>query len=177
MKRAFLLSGRPGTGKTTIIKQAMCRSGRSAGGFYTTEIRSGGVRKGFNITTLDGDAAVLAHVEFNTPNRIGKYGVDIDALDRVGVAAVKRAIAGSELVVIDEIGKMELLSSEFRKVVLQAMDSGKPILGSLLHSPNAFVDGYIRHRPEVTVRTITEANRDAILGEVLRWLDTSRNAY
>lgn len=177
MKRAFLLSGRPGTGKTTIIKQAVCRSGRSAGGFYTTEIRSGGTRKGFRITTLDGGAAVLAHVEFSSPHRVGKYGVDIDALNRVGVTAVQHAIASSEIIVIDEIGKMELLSSEFRKAVLQAMDSGKHILGSVLHSPNAFVDDHIRPRPEVTVRTVTQANRDALPGEVLRWLDTSRNAY
>ena len=59
MEQVYLLTGRPGTGKTSLIKKAAAKMGNSAGGFYTEEIRSGGARLGFRLVTLDGEAAVL----------------------------------------------------------------------------------------------------------------------
>lgn len=172
VKRVFLLTGRPGTGKTSIIRHAVTTAGRSSGGFYTGEIRSGARRVGFRITTLDGQDALLAHVDFPGPYRVGKYGVSIDNLDRVGVAAVRDALRSCDLIIIDEIGKMELLSQQFQQAVLQALDSSKRVLGSLLGSPHPFADP-IRGRPDVMLRTVTESNRSAVLAQVLRWLGAS----
>ncbi|MFQ5886839.1 MAG: nucleoside-triphosphatase, partial [Anaerolineae bacterium] len=42
MGHAILLAGRPGVGKTTIIKQVVDMLSGEAGGFYTEEIRQGG---------------------------------------------------------------------------------------------------------------------------------------
>jgi len=92
MKRVYLLTGRPGTGKTRLIKEAIAGVGNKAGGFYTEEIRSsGGVRLGFRLVTLDGQSAILAHVNIQSRYRVGKYGVDIESLDRVGIPALQRA--------------------------------------------------------------------------------------
>ncbi len=88
MSQALLLTGAPGTGKTTIIREAISASKAKAGGFYTQEIRQGGVRLGFEIITLDGHRAILAHADFRGPQRVGKYGVDVAALDRVAVPAI-----------------------------------------------------------------------------------------
>jgi len=79
MERVYLLTGRPGTGKTSLIKEAASAAGGKAGGFYTEEIRSGGSRQGFRLITLDGDEAVLAHINIPSPHRVSRYGVDVSS--------------------------------------------------------------------------------------------------
>jgi nucleoside-triphosphatase len=169
MANVYLLTGSPGTGKTTVIRQAIARSEAKAGGFYTEEIRSGGTRQGFRIVTLDGQDAVLSHVDSHSRYRVSKYGVDVQNLDNVGVAAVNQAIETSDLIVIDEIGKMELFSTRFREAVLKAIDSGKKVLGTIMLSPNPFADEIKRH-PGVKVVQLTRANHDEVLREILGWL-------
>ena len=172
MTNACLLTGSPGTGKTTVIRQATAMSKVRAGGFYTEEIRSGGVRQGFRIITLDGHEAILAHIDTPGRHRVGKYGVDIQNLDEVGVAALNRAIGESDLIVIDEIGKMELFSTRFREAVLQAIDSGKRVLGTIMLNPHPFADQVKRH-PNVEVLQVSRANHDRVLGEVTSWLKST----
>ena len=122
----ILLAGRPGCGKTTLIKQVVNKLPRGAGGFYTEEIRDGGTRAGFKIVTLDGEEAVFAHVDFKTPHHVGKYGLDLSALERIGVGAVRQAIQARRLVVIDEIGPMEIRSPIFREAVNEALQQQSP---------------------------------------------------
>ena len=174
MNRALLLTGQPGTGKTALIKEALARTRVNGGGFYTEEIRIGGIRQGFRIITLDGQEAVLAHVDISSPYRVSKYRVDIDALDRVGVSALHQALKEADLVVIDEIGKMELLSPRFKEAVTQALNSGKRVLGTIMLNPHPFVDE-IKHRPEVEVLFLTRGNRPEIMKRVLDWLAFNRS--
>ena len=169
MANVYLLTGSPGTGKTTVIRQAMARSEAKAGGFYTEEIRSGGTRLGFRIATLDGQNAILAHVDNHSRYRVSKYGVDVQNLDNVGVTAINRAVAESDLIVIDEIGKMELFSPRFREAVLKAIDSGKKVLGTIMLNPHPFADD-IKRRPEVKVIQLTRADHDQVLREILDWV-------
>jgi nucleoside-triphosphatase len=169
MANVYLLTGSPGTGKTTVIRQAIAGSEAKAGGFYTEEIRSGGTRQGFRIITLDGHDAILAHIDNRSRYRVSKYGVDVQNLDNVGVAAINQAIETSDLVVIDEIGKMELFAPRFREAVLKAIDSGKKVLGTIMLSPNPFADS-IKSHPGVKVIQLTRANHDEVLREILDWL-------
>lgn len=170
MKKVYLLTGQPGTGKTSIIKEALARVKVRAGGFYTEEIRTGGVRQGFRIVTLDGQKAVLAHIGIPAPYQVSKYGVDVQSLDTVGVHALYKAINECDLIVIDEIGKMELFSNKFKDTVLKAINSGKRVLGTIMLAPNPFADQIKRHA-QVEVITVAKANRDEVLGKVLKWLE------
>jgi nucleoside-triphosphatase len=169
MASVYLLTGSPGTGKTTVIRQAIAGPEIKAGGFYTEEIRSGGIRQGFRIITLDGQDAILAHVDTPSRYRVSKYGIDIKNLDSIGVAAIERAIAESDLIVIDEIGKMELFSPRFREAVINAINSGKKILGTIMLNPNSFADD-VKHRPNVKVVELTRANHDQVLREIMDWI-------
>lgn len=169
MGSVFLLTGRPGTGKTTLIKKTLSLLILQAGGFYTEELRVAGIRKGFKIVTLDGSEAVLSHCDFKTEIRIGKYGVDLQALEGVGVASVNQAIADAELIVIDEIGKMELLSPKFREAVLKSLDSGKKMLATIMLNPNPFADD-IKQRRGVKLVQVTVENREQILHNLIREL-------
>jgi len=170
MKQVYLLTGRPGTGKTSLIKQAVAGMKGKAGGFYTEEIRSQGVRQGFRLVTLDGQDTILAHVNIHSPYRVSRYGVDIDNLDRVGVSALHHAAQQCDLVVIDEIGKMELFSAKFREAVLQIIDGGKRVLGTIMLSPNLRADA-IKRKPQVNLVTVTRANHQEVLEELLNWLN------
>src|SRR5579885_397610 len=88
MAEVLVLTGRPGVGKTTLIRRLADALGSRAGGFYTEEIRQGGRRVGFRLVTLDGEQAVLAHVGWrDRPHRVGRYGVDIAVVDRKGSGA------------------------------------------------------------------------------------------
>jgi len=170
MKSAWLLPGRPGVGKTSLIRELVARVKGKAGGFYTEEIRAGGARLGFRLVTLDGQETTLAHTSIRSPHRVSRYGVDIGGLERVGVAAVQKAIAESDLIVIDEIGKMELFSDKFRQAVTQAVASGKRVLGTIMLSPHPWADA-IKSHPGVRVVALTRENRGRVLADIGSWLE------
>jgi len=174
MKRVLLLTGQPGTGKTALIKEALARTKLKGGGFYTQEIRTRDIRQGFRIITLDGQEAILAHVGISSSYQVSKYQVDTDALDRVGVSAVRRAVQGFDLIVIDEIGKMELISPQFKEAVTQAINSGKKVLGTIMLNPHPFADE-IKRRPEVETLLVTRDNRPQVTKKVLNWLTEKVN--
>jgi nucleoside-triphosphatase len=166
MGRAWLLTGRPGVGKTTCLRRVLEGLRRPAGGFVTEEVRRGGTRVGFALVTLDGRRATLAHVERRGPPRVGKYGVDVEALDRVGVPALRGAIEAGWLVVVDEIGKMELASAALRAAVEAALASPAPLLGAVMAAPHPWADR-VKAAPGVTVVEVTTANRDRLPAELL----------
>jgi nucleoside-triphosphatase len=86
----LLLEGRPGIGKTTVARrllQLLQEAGVPAGGFTTAELRTGGRREGFLVEAASGAHALLAHVDLPGPPRVGRYGVDLAAFDRVALPA------------------------------------------------------------------------------------------
>src|SRR5512136_1643849 len=169
LTQALLLTGAPGTGKTTIIREAIHATKAKPGGFYTQEIREGGTRLGFEIVTLDGSRAVLAHVDIRGPQRVGKYGVDIASLERVAIPAMRRAIRECGIVVVDEVGRMELLSSSFGDTLMEALNSDKRLLGTIALQPHPFADR-IKHDPRVEVLLVSKANRQDVFHGVTEWL-------
>ncbi len=160
-----LLTGRPGCGKTTLIKRVVNELELPAGGFYTEEIHERGQRVGFQIITLDGETAVLAHVDFKTPQRLGKYGLDLSGLETVGVAALREAMRVRQLVVLDEIGPMELRSAIFRDIVTKAFDTGVPILATITARSFPFSDA-LRKRSDVSVIEVRPNNREQLVCEL-----------
>jgi nucleoside-triphosphatase len=162
MKSAYLVTGEPGIGKTTLIRQVVSTMRFRAAGFYTEDLRSGGVREGFRIVTLDGDMALLAASGHPGPVMVSKYGVDVQELERVGVAAVRRAMERGHVIVADEIGRMQLFSREFRHCMFEAVKTGHPLLGTVMQGKNPYADRIKQHR-NVELLTLTADNRNQIL--------------
>jgi nucleoside-triphosphatase len=169
MSKIILLTGPPGCGKTTLIRRIVDAIQMPAGGFYTREIREQGVRKGFEIITLDGQRGILAHVGIRSTKRISKYGVDLAALDSLAVAAIEEAVAEQRLVVIDEIGPMEILSDRFCRVVIQALESPSFVLGTIAKRSMPFTDR-VKSMPGVKVIEVLHGEWDRLLSDVLGML-------
>src|SRR6266480_4984827 len=165
MKKKVLLTGRPGCGKTTLVKGVATNLPKRVAGFYTEEIRDCGVCVGFRLVTLEGDEAVLAHVDFKTPKRLGKYGLDLSALETVAVQAVRDAEQARQLVVIDEIGPMEIPSAIFRDVVNEALDSEVPLLATIFARSLPFTNA-IKSRSDVLLIEVRPDNRDRLISEL-----------
>ncbi len=165
--RNVLLTGKPGIGKTTLIRKVINLLGEKAGGFYTEETREGGARAGFKIKTLDGREGVLADKEMNSSYRVGKYGVNIEDIEEVAVPSVQMALGEKEIVVIDEIGKMELYSKKFQEAVIEALDSSKPVVATIGAQHHEFLDR-IKARNDVELLTITHANRDSLAEAIVQ---------
>jgi nucleoside-triphosphatase THEP1 len=171
MGRTLLLTGRPGIGKTTVIKAVARGLGKAAGGFYTEEIRGPGGRKGFRLLTLDGSETVMAHVDLRGQGRprVGRYGVDVEAVECLGVAALRRAMSEGQLVVVDEIGKMELFCGPFKDAVLQAVGGPHAVVATVMASPNPWVDS-LKMMPQVEMWEVTVKNRDWLPDRVIHWV-------
>jgi nucleoside-triphosphatase len=165
-KRLLLLTGNPGVGKTTVmlrIVEALRARNHTVGGMISREVRSGGNRVGFEILNLsDGQRGWLAHVDETTGPRIGKYHVNLKDLDALGAGAVTKALENFEVIVIDEIGPMELCSEKFAEAVRRAIESGKLVV-AVIHAKagNKIVDE-VRNREDAEVFLITKENRSEL---------------
>ena len=132
MAGIWLITGPPGVGKSTTVSKVVLKlksSGIIVGGCSTSEMRSGGARTGFEVRDLtSGRSGQLASVSLRFGPRVGRYRVNLADLARVGAAGLEAAASSSELIVIDEVGPMELVSPEFRKAVKKCIESGRPLL-------------------------------------------------
>ena len=177
MGRALLLVGRPGIGKTTVIQKVLEILSERAGGFYTEEIRGRRGRAGFRLVTLDGQSAVMAHVKFRRTGipRVSRYGVDVGAIDGIGVAAIHGAMQAKQVIIVDEIGKMELYCERFKDVVMRAIARPHVVVATVMSRSHAWVDA-LKDRPEVTVWQVTVLNRDSLAQQVVQWVDQPSKA-
>ena len=168
MPNNILITGKPGSGKTTLVvrlAEGLSGDGFKTGGFVTEEIRESSHRVGFKVRDLGGDAAVLAHVDYKGKPRVGKYGVDVKAFENIALRALEIGKKEADLLVVDEIGRMEMASSFFRSALLELMDLPVPILATVHVGIDAFT-GSLLKRDDITLYHISPAVRDSLKGVI-----------
>lgn len=164
----ILLIGKPGIGKTTLIKKITSILSKEAfGGFYTDEIRQKSERVGFMITDFENNSGIMAHINCKNEYRVGKYKVDVEIIDRIGVAAIEKVMQNKRLVIIDEIGKMELFSARFKEAVRKVFNSGISILATIHQHKDPFTDE-LKKSKGVEVIELTASNRDEVVSQIKR---------
>jgi nucleoside-triphosphatase len=159
----ILLEGRPGAGKSTVacrLADRLVEDGISVSGFVTQEIRERGRRLGFSIEQIGGGRGVLAHVELPGPPRVGRYGVDLAAFERLAVPALERA-GEDDVAIIDELGKMELASDAFRDAVSALLDRPVPVVATVQSASHPFTDA-LKRRPDIETMRVAIANRNEL---------------
>jgi nucleoside-triphosphatase len=160
----IFLTGVPGCGKTTVIKQIAERFGPWATGFYTEEVRdAGGERIGFDLVDLHGGRAVFARQGEESSHRVGTYSVFLTALEGWGLDRLRppETLHPAPLVILDEVGKMECLSSAFRREVLRLLEEPRAVLGVVARQGGSFIR-QVREHPSVECIEVTAANRDQL---------------
>lgn len=159
----ILVTGYPGVGKTTLIVKVAQRLKRhQPAGFYTQEIRHRDHRVGFELVTLEGRRQILSHVDIDSRERVGKYGVDVAALDRF---LLTTEWSLRPLIIIDEIGKMECLSAQFIEFMKQLLDSASVVIATIARGGAEFIVD-TRRRPDCLLFDVTRTNRNELAATI-----------
>ncbi|XP_013784676.1 cancer-related nucleoside-triphosphatase homolog [Limulus polyphemus] len=174
----ILLTGIPGIGKTTIV-QRVCENLKKSGllpqGFYTEEVRQGGRRIGFDVVCLNGERGPLARVsDFVCDSvvkgpKVGQYVVELSSFEKLALPALQSRQQGCSVIILDEIGKMEMYSEHFKQAVRASFNlNGVSILATIpvaKGKPLPLVEE-LRNRKDVTIITVTRDNRESLVQEV-----------
>lgn len=171
-KRVFLITGAVGIGKTTVLSKAahtLKDRGQNVGGMISREAHDCCTRKGFEVIDVaSGKNGWLAHVDQKTGPQVGKYRVNLLDLERIGVNAIEDATEKCDIVIIDEIGPMELFSDKFKQAVTNALDSNKPVLAVVHAKAKDPLIEQAKRRADAELFTVTFANRDGLPALLVR---------
>ncbi len=166
LKRLIFVTGPPGIGKTSVLLRSangLKNRGYKIGGMISSDVREGGVRVGFEVMDFStGQRGWLAHVNQPTGPKIGKYRVNLTDLDAIGVSSILDAIRNANVIVVDEIGPMELGSSAFRDAVVQGAESSKPMLGTIHFGLRNPLVTTIKKREDAEILEVTHENRETL---------------
>ena len=141
----ILLTGPTRTGKSTAIKKIVGMLGiKNCGGFCTEEIRENDERVGFRIKTLSGKTGILAHININSEKRISEYGVDMRFFKEFCISELQEAIDNDDVkyIIIDEVGPMQVLSMEYRELLIKLLKSEKIVIGTIFLNPSEWLDDF-----------------------------------
>ena len=172
----ILLTGKPGVGKSTLIQKITKKLSLPLRGIIAKEIRnSEGQREGFEAYNLSGESVLFAHVhKIHSTHVIGnKYHVDINAINTFVVPEISPTSALSaknEVVIIDEIGRMQALSAEFLETTRQLLDSKTSFLGTIVLDPEPWSLPIKKH-PELILVEVTEKNRRQLSQSIVEIFD------
>lgn len=160
----LLLQGPPKVGKTVAMQrlvELLDEHGVVVTGFLTHEVSERDRRVGFVVRDVSGPEAVLAHQDFQTDVQVGRFGVDVAAFERVALPALHRVQEGGGVVVIDELGRMELASETFVEAVDAVLAASVPVVATVHVHAHPVTDA-LKQRGDVQWVAVTEANRDEV---------------
>ncbi len=166
------LSGLPGVGKTTTLIRTIKmleEEGFIVGGMITEEVKEGNRRVGFYVLDWANQRReIFAHRDFESRYRVGPYGVNIEVLEEVGVKALEEAMEKADVIVIDEVGKMEVESKKFVAVVREILEMDKHMILTLHKKSRNPLLQEIRRRDDIRMLEVTPINRNLLPFKIVK---------
>ena len=170
LAKNLFIAGGPDSEKTALVRDAALAKKNRIGGFYMEPIMVGRQRKGLMIRTLDGQDRMLASKNVKSNYFLGKFPVDLNALENVGVPALRLALMTKYIIVIDEVGTLEGMSQRFKETLLECLNSSKPVLATIRSSANAFTDE-LKKLPDTQIIPLNKSNVASVRQQIRKWLD------
>jgi nucleoside-triphosphatase len=164
----ILLTGPPHAGKTTLVSRLadeLTADGVAVGGLLTREMREDGNRVGFTAEEIGGPRVLLAHVSLHEGPMVGRYHVDVAAFESLALPAIQRALQRGGVVIIDELGQMELFSPAFIDSVNRLLDQPVPLVATI-HARQHPVTDAIKQRPDTELLEIHPGHADELLAHL-----------
>ncbi len=169
------ITGLPGSGKTYALLRVieMLQSDElRIGGMINEPIEDGRHKVGFTVKDLaTGDTAVFASTSIESKVMVGKIGVDLSKLEEIGVKAIRDACQSCDIIVIDEVGKMEVESESFIEAVKEALDADKPMIITLHKKSRNPLLQDIRRRDDVRILEVTPTNRNILPYKIVKLMN------
>jgi nucleoside-triphosphatase len=167
VEKNLLITGLPGAGKTTLMKRLYeALKNFHPVGFYTAEIREGEMRKGFELVNLEGKRGILSHISIKSRYRVGRYKVNVTGFEDF-LDGISFFDPSSHMVMVDEIGKMECLSTKFDRIMKEVLDSEKWVIATIALEGSGLIT-QVKKRQDVKLFEITQSNRDVLFSEILK---------
>ena len=166
------LSGLPGVGKTTTLIRTiemLEEEGYVVGGMLTEEVKEKNKRVGFYVHDwMNHTKKIFAHKDFETRRRVGKYGINVEVLEEVGLKALEDAVEKADIIVIDEIGKMEVESKRFVNMVREIIDMDRYLIITLHKKSRTPLLQEIRRRDDIRMLEVTPINRTLLPFKIVK---------
>lgn len=168
------ITGLPESGKTQTLAriiEMLEEEELKIGGMMDEPVEDGRKKTGYTVRNImTGEKELFASVDIESKIVVGKFGIDPAAMERVGVKAIKDACEQCDIVVIDEVGKMEVECEAFVEAVKAAMDANKPMIVTLHKKSRNPLLQDIRRRDDVRILEVTPTNRNILPFKVNRLL-------
>ncbi len=168
----IFLTGAPSSGKTTVIKKIIKNLNHPANGFYTEEERVDGKRVGFLMKTLGGRKGYLAHQDIKSDFHIRRYGVSIENIESIAVPSITPV--ENNIIILDEIGKMECFSPAFKQATTNAIDASNIVIGTITLGGDDFIRK-IKEKKDIEINEVTVNNRNLLPSIILRKISNFMN--
>lgn len=174
MQKNILITGKPKSGKSTLLRKLIAPIHRKVG-LVANEVLGEHGRLGFEIETYRGEKVLFAHIDFETPQKVSKYSVDIESLE--SLLPTVSTFNTDDLLYIDEIGQMQLFSAKFKHLVTKYLDAPNTCLATISYVYNAEFTRHIKERHDVILIEISAEDREQkeyFISQLLKKIEKAR---
>lgn len=180
---ALIITGPPKIGKSTILEKVIAnliKKNKCLLGCVVKEIKEQNNRIGFDLCFLPSNKTMLmASSKQNLSNqKIGKFSVSINTIENYLIQQINAMSEDQihDVLVFDEIGRMQNLSHKFLPAIDMLMKSKKPLIATIVNDDEIWARKY-KNNSQNFVITANESNRDFIpilIDEIISSTDDMR---